>query len=690
MIGAPAHVADPQKAVRPRPDAAGGSPVHGSETAAQPEGPQSFAALLLLNAERFASRPACRFKQLGIWQSWTWREVAGEVSSFAAGLSRLGFQPGDRIAIIGRNRPRLYWAIVAAQSLGGVPVPVYHSAVADEMAYVLEHAEVSFVMAEDQEQVDKVQSVADRLPRLRQIIYDEPRGLADYGAGDLHHFPDVQRAGLTALEEDGSLDASWRRGISEGLFDDLAVLLYTSGTTDRPKGVMLTFRNLITSATNANRFDALDETDEVIAYLPMAWIGDHIFSFAQSYCAGFCVCCPESEATIAQDRHEIAPTYFFAPPRVFEEMLTMTMVRMEDASAPKRWLFRTFIAVARRCGEAIAGGQPVAVKDRLLYGLGWLCIYKPIKNRLGLSRLKVGYTAGEAIGPEMFGFFRSLGVNLKQLYGQTEACVYVTMHENGAVDVNTVGIPAPDVEIRLADDGEVLFRGPGVFAGYYKEPERTAAVRMPDGWVRTGDAGYLDQRGHLRIIDRAKDVGRLSGGALFAPKYIENKLKFFPEIKEAVAFGHQRDFCVVMINIDLIAVGKWAERNGITYASYQEIAEHPRVYDIVAELVERTNHDLAQDPHMSDARIRRFAILHKELDADDGELTRTQKVRRGFIADRFAPLVEALYKGPGDYRIVTEVSFDDGRTGTITGNVKVRDVAAGGAASARPERARAA
>ncbi|MTW15211.1 AMP-binding protein [Rhodoplanes serenus] len=634
---------------------------------------RSFPAILLLNADRFAERPANRFKTRGIWHTWTWREVADEVRALAFGLRELGFRSGDRIAIVGRNRPRLYWAITAAQSLGGVAVPVYHDSVADEMAYVLGHAEVGFVMAEDQEQVDKILSLADRLPSLRHTLYDEPRGLRDYDHERLHHLDTVLTNGRAALERDPAGDGTWRAGIAAIRSEDLAVLLYTSGTTGRPKGVMLTYQNLISSAVNANRFDRLDETDEVVAYLPMAWIGDHIFSLAQSYCAGYCVCCPEAPDTIAQDRHEIAPTYFFAPPRIFEEMLTMMMVRIEDAMPIKRRMFHYFVAVARRCGAAADAGAAVPLTDRLLYGLGSILVYRPIKNRLGLSRIKVAYTAGEAIGPEMFGFFRSFGVNLKQLYGQTEACVYITMHPDDAVDVETVGIPAPGVDIRITEQGEIQFRSPGVFAGYYKEPERTDEIRTLDGWVKTGDAGYLDDRGHLRIIDRAKDVGRLTGGGLFAPKYIENKLKFFPEIKEAVAFGHDRDHGVAMINIDLAAVGNWAERNGVIYASYQELAAHPQVYDIVARHVAAVNRSLAADPRMAASQIRRFLILHKELDADDGELTRTQKVRRSFIAERYAPLVDALYTGPGVYEIATEVVFEDGRKGLVSGRVQVRE-----------------
>jgi long-chain acyl-CoA synthetase len=383
--------------------------------------------------------------------------------------------------------------------------------------------------------------------------------------------------------------------------------------------------------------------------------------------------CPESPDTVVEDRREIGTTYAFAPPRVYENLLTLTMVRMEDAAAPKRRMFNAFIEVARRCGEKILNGEPVPARDRLLYRLGEALVYGPLKNRYGLSRVKVAYTAGEAIGPEIFRFYRALGINLKQLYGQTEASVYVTLQPDGEIRADTVGRPAPDVEVRIDGSGEVLFRSPGVFQGYYKDPEATARARTPDGWVRSGDAGFFDADGHLRIIDRAKDVGKLSTGALFPPKYVENKLKFYPNIKEAVVFGADRDAVTAFVNIDLVAVGNWAERNNVVYASYQELAGHPLVYDMIARHVDEVNRSLASEPMMAGAQVQRFLVLPKELDADDGELTRTQKVRRGFIAERYAPLVEALYTGASEADIATEVTFEDGRKGAIAARVKIRD-----------------
>jgi len=630
--------------------------------------------LLLRNAAQYADRPAMRHKDLGIWQTWTWAQLADEVRALAIGLRKLGLERGDAVAIIGDNRPRLYATFAAVQSLGGIPVPVYQDSVAEEMAYVLEHAEVKIAVVQDQEQVDKVISVAERLPRLRHVVYDEERGLADYDHTHLHAYDEVQRLGRQELSANAGAEGWWLDEIAKGKGADVSVMLYTSGTTGRPKGVMLTQENIIVSAQNGNKFDGFGPDDIILAYLPMAWVGDHIFSYAQAYAAAMCVCCPESPETVVEDRREIGPTYFFAPPRVFENLLTQIMVRMEDAGFLKKRMFHYFLGVARRCGEAILNRQPVGAKDRVLYWLGNLLVYAPLRNRMGFSRTRVAYTAGEAIGPELFRFYRSLGINLKQLYGQTEASVYITLQPDGEVYPDTVGKPGPDVQIRIADNGEVMFKSPGVFLKYYKNDEATAATKTPDGWVHTGDAGFFDQRGHLRIIDRAKDVGRLNNGALFAPKYLENRIKFYPEVREAVAFGQGRDYVTMLINIDPVSVGNWAERNNVSYASYQELAAHPQVYDIVAARVDELNRALAEEPQMAASQIRRFLILHKELDADDGELTRTQKVRRSFIADRYAPLIKALYDGSMECHVVTEVTFEDGRKGVVEGDVAIRDM----------------
>jgi long-chain acyl-CoA synthetase len=598
------------------------------------------------------------------------------VRAFSVGLGTLGLKRDDKLAIIGTNRPRLYWAMCAAQALGAVPVPIYADSVADEMAYILDHAEVKIAVVEDQEQVDKLLSISDRLPRLSHVIYDEPRGLRDYDHARLKWIDELQQRARERLAADPQCLSRWEAAVAAGKGSDLAIMLYTSGTTGRPKGVMLTFDNVIVSAENGNVFDKLGPDEEVIAYLPLAWVGDHMFSYAQSFTAGFCVNCPESPETVAQDRREIGTTYAFAPPRNYENLLTLTMVRMDDAGRFKRAMFRYFIGVAGRWGEKILNRESVPLHARLLYRLGELLVYGPLKNQLGIARIRLAYTAGEAIGPEIFRFWRSLGVNLKQLYGQTEASVYVTAQPDGEIHADTVGKPNIGVEVKIAESGEVLFKSPGVFAGYYKDPEKTAETKTADGWVRTGDAGFIEPKtGHLKIIDRAKDVGRLNDGSLFAPKYVENKLKFYPNIREAVVYGGGRDFVCAMLNIDLTAVGNWAERNNVVYGSYQELAAHPQVYEMLARHVEEVNRSLAEEKVMAGAQIRRFLILHKELDADDGEVTRTQKVRRGFVAERYAPLINALYDGSHEADISTEVTFEDGRKGTLSARVKIRDVA---------------
>ena len=626
------------------------------------------------NAVQLRARPALRHKALGIWQTWTWEELRDEVRSFAIGLRKLGLERGDAVGVIGDNRPRLYATFAAVQSIGGIAVPIYQDSVADEMAYVLDHAEVKFAVVQNQEQVDKLISIAERVPRLRTVVYEEERGLGDYDHAHLHSFEHVQELGRREMRENAGAAGWWLDEIARGSGSDVSVMLYTSGTTGRPKGVMLTHDNIVLSAENGNKFDSFTCRDTLLAYLPMAWVGDHIFSYGQAFAGGMCVACPESPETIIEDRREIAPTYFFAPPRVYENLLTQIMVRMEDAGRLKKGMFHYFLKVARRSGEQILDGRPVGLTERLLYWLGDILVYAPLRNRMGFSKIRVAYTAGEAIGPELFRFYRALGMNLKQLYGQTEASVYVTLQPDGEVYPDTVGRPGPDVEIAIDDSGEVLYRSPGVFLKYYKNEEATRATKSEDGWVRTGDAGFLDQRGHLKIIDRAKDVGRLNNGALFAPKYLENKLKFYPEVREAVAFGQGRDYVTMFVNIDQVSVGSWAERNNVAYASYQELAAHPQVYDMVLKRLDEINRQLAEEPQMAASQVRRVLSLHKELDADDGEMTRTQKVRRTTVAERYAPLIEALYNGSTHCHISTAVTFEDGRKGVVEGDLAIVDV----------------
>jgi long-chain acyl-CoA synthetase len=566
----------------------------------------------------------------------------------------------------------------AVQLLGAIPVPTYQDSVAQEMGFVFRHAGVKVAIVENQEQVDKVLEIRESGIDIGHIAYDDARGLLDCRDRGVVSLDSLEEAGRAALDRDDSRSSWLDREIDRGTGSDTAVILYTSGTTDRPKGVVLTNSGALWAANAAKSFDSLSEDEEVLAYLPMAWVGDHMFSYAQWLVIGYCVNCPETRETVVENRREIGPTYVFAPPRIYENLLTLTMVRMQDASWARRAMFDYFLGVARRCGEALLDARPVAAMDRLRYWLGNLLVYGPLKNRYGLSRIRVGYTAGEAIGPEIFRFYRSLGLNLKQLYGQTEAAVYITNQPDGEIYPDTVGRPLPGIEVKIDESGEVLYRSPGVFKEYYDNPDATAATKTEDGWVKSGDAGLMGQHGHLKIIDRFKDVGRLTDGSLFPPKYIENKLKFFPNIKEAVAFGDGRAYVACFINIDLIAVGSWAERNSVVYGGYQELAADPRVYDMIKDHVAQVNGELAADAGLAACQIRRFLVLPKELDADDGEVTRTSKVRRGFVSERYAPLIEALYDPECKCQhIRIGVTFEDGRRGLLEGEVQIADMPEG-------------
>ena len=633
---------------------------------------RSIPALLARNVARFGDRPAYREKEYGIWQSWTWSQAADEIRAMALGMLDLGLNPGDHVAIIGRNRPAHYWGMIAAQMCGAIPVPLYQDAVAEEMTYVLGHCGARMVICGDQEQVDKVLEVERTIDAIDRIIYTDARGLRKYDHARMNSVADLQDRGRKAASRLGAeLDA--RTAALD--YDSTCVMLYTSGTTGKPKGVVLSNRNIIETAKNSSEFDHLTEGEEIVAYLPMAWVGDFIFSMGQAVWSGFTVNCPEGAHTMMTDMREIGPTYFFAPPRVFETQLTSVMIRMEDAGRIKRWLFKRGMAVAHRAGPALLDGKTVSFGDKLAYGLGRIFVFGPLKNTLGLSRVRVGYTAGEAIGPEIFDFYRSLGINLKQLYGQTEASVFITQQPDGQVRSDTVGVPSPGVEVRIGDNGEVYYRSPGTFVEYYKNADSTASTKDAEGWVATGDAGFFEEAtGHLRIIDRAKDVGKMADGSMFAPKYVENKLKFYPSILEAVVIGNGRDFCTAMINIDLSAVGNWAERNNIAYSSYQELAGHPQVYASIREHITEVNRSVAQDPMLSGCQVHRFLVLHKELDPDDGEMTRTRKVRRAVINDKFADLVGALYDGSDSIHTRTEVTYEDGRKGHISATLQIMDV----------------
>jgi long-chain acyl-CoA synthetase len=640
----------------------------------------TFPKLLMHHARVRGALPAIREKDLGIWQTWTWHQFAEEVRALACALADQGLKRGDHMALVGDNRPRVYAAMCAAQCLGAIPVPLYQDAVAAEMAFPIQNAEIEHALAEDQEQVDKLLEILPRCPTLKHICYDEPRGLRYYTQPELTSYDALLEAGRAALKRD---PAFLETEIAKGRGEDTAAMFFTSGTTGTPKGVVLTHHALIDRAQAAAELEGLDDRDVVLAYLPPAWIGQNIFSYAQPFVTGYCICCPESAETVMTDMREIGPTYYFAPPRVLEALLTQVSIRMEDAGAVKRWLYRNFMDVARRAGGALLDGKPVGAVDRLVYWMGDVLVYGPLRNVLGMSRVRVAYTAGEAIGPDLFKFYRSIGINLKQLYGSTETSVFVCVQPNGQVKSDTVGPAVPGVELKFTPERELLIRSPGLFKEYYKNPQATMEAKDREGWFHTGDAGYFDPDGHVKIIDRVKDVGQLADGTLFAPKYLENKLKFFPYIQEAVTFGHQRDRVCAFINIDAEAVGNWAEKRNMAYSGYVDLASREEVYTLVRECIEQVNADLAQEPEVANSQIQRFLILHKVLDADDEELTRTRKVRRGFVAEKYATLVEALYAGKQTVHVEAQVKYEDGRTGKISADLKIRD-----AKTFRPEAAK--
>ncbi|BEP94988.1 AMP-binding protein [Acidovorax sp. A79] len=634
----------------------------------------TFPQLLLKHAAERPDAPALREKEYGIWQTHSWADLVRLVEQVAAGLHLAGLQRHEHMVVIGANRPRLYATMLAAQSLGAIPVPLYQDAVGAECIFPLNNAEVRFCLVEDQEQVDKLLEIRAQCPQISNIFFDDPRGLRNYEEEGL--------ASLDSLIEAGKAHAArnpqwFRAEVAKAQPDDVAAMFFTSGTTGNPKGVVHTHSTLLDRASAGAEFDKLTSSEEVLAYLPPAWIGQNIFSYAQWLACGYVVNCPESASTVTIDLKEVGPTYYFAPPRIFEGLLTSVMIRMEDAGTLKRKMFQACMAVAQRVGPALMDGLPVGTLDRIKYALGNLLVYGPLRNNLGFSRVRVAYTAGEAIGPDLFTFYRSIGINLKQLYGSTETAVFVCLQPDNQARADTVGVPIRGVEIKVADNGEILVKSAGLLKEYYKNPKATAEVLTADGWYHTSDAGFLDAQGHLKIIDRVKDVGRIKGGAndgaMFAPKYVENKLKFFPHIKEVVALGDGREKVCVMVNIDFDAVGNWAERRNLPYAGYTDLAQKPDVYELIRECIEKVNADLATDSMLAGSQVSRFLVLHKELDADDGELTRTNKVRRGFIAEKYGVLVDALYAGRTEQYIETQVKFEDGRTGSVSATLKLSD-----------------
>lgn len=634
------------------------------------ESADTFPKILLANVKKYGhTKIAIREKDYGIWQSYTWQDYHDQVKDFALGLASLGFKRGDKMAIIGDNRPQLYWGLAAIQSLGGIPVPLYQDAIERELEFIIEHSEARFALVEDQEQSDKLLSLKQKIPAIEYIFYDDPKGMRNYTEPFLMAFTHVQELGRKFGEAHPN---HFENEIDKGKAEDLAIICYTSGTTGNPKGVMLHHQAVVDAAKAFVAFENLTDKEEVMAYLPMAWIGDHIFSYGMALVAGFAPNCPEDTSTVVHDTREIGPTFIFCPPRIWENWLTQVMIKMEDAAWVKRRMFHYFMKVAEKVEKIRIANEPVPIGFKFLYQIGRILVYGPLTDNLGMKKVRVAYTAGEAIGPELFEFFRSLGINLKQLYGMTESSALISIQKDGDIDSETVGTPVPGVDIKITENGEVTYKSPGNFIGYYKNEEASQET-LVDGYVLSGDAGYITRKGHLKIIDRAKDVSTLTDGTIFAPKYIENKLKFSPFIKEAVAHGQNKDFVTAFIDIDYGAVGNWAERRHIPYTSYTDLAQKPEVYDLVYEAVLRVNKSLSQDEKLKGAQIKRFLLLHKELDPDDGEITRTRKVRRKFVAEKYDNLIDALFTGKENVEVDATFTYEDGRTTTMKANLKIRD-----------------
>jgi long-chain acyl-CoA synthetase len=626
----------------------------------------TFPKLLIERARKYGSRKiALREKDLGIWQSFTWEDYLEKVKYFSLGMISLGFQPGDKISVIGDNKPEWLIAELAAQAAGGFGTGIYQDSILKEVTYIINHSETKFVIAEDQEQVDKILDMREELPDVKKVIYYDPKGMSKYRSDLLAYFPDVIEMGK---EYEKTHPGQFERNVENTRTDDVAWICTTSGTTGFPKLAMLTHSNLISMATNLGKFDPKYDTDEFVSFLPLPWVGEQMMAMASGLLFGLTVNFPESVESAQADLREIGPHIMFSPPRVWENLCSSVQVKVMDASFLKRWVFNTCVPIGRKWSEYKFEKKAPPVYLKILYLVAYVAVFKALKDRLGFSNIRSATTGGAALGPDTFKFFHALGISLKQIYGQTEISGISCVHKDSDINPDTMGEPIPETEVRISETGEILSRGPAVFLGYYKQPEETAKTVI-DGWLHSGDAGYLTPEGHIVVIDRIKDVMSLIDGVKFSPQFIENKLKFSPYIKEAVTVGHKRDFIIAMICIDFGIVGNWAEKNKINYTTYTDLSSKTEIVDLIQREVEKVNKGLPEN-----AKVKRFILLYKELDPDDDELTRTRKVRRHFVEEKYREIIDGMYEGKDSIKIEAVIKFQDGKTSTIKTVMVVRNV----------------
>jgi long-chain acyl-CoA synthetase len=634
---------------------------------------KTLPALLRRNTARYgSSRTALREKEYGIWQPVSWEHYYEHVKYFALGLRSLGFRKEDKLAIIGDNRPEWLYAELAAQSLGGLPLGIYQDSMLTEVAYIINHSEARVVVVEDQEQVDKILEVQDRLPFLERIVYTDRKGMRRYGERRLIYFKEVEDLGR---RYEASHHADFEQAVEAVRETDVALISYTSGTTGFPKGALLTHKNMLTMALSLHEVDPKYESDEFVSFLPLPWIGEQMMAVSSALAIGFAVSFPEGPETATADLYEIAPHVMFSPPRVWEALSRSVMVRHLDAGWLKRLVYRWAMPVGYRMADYAFAKRKAPLPWRLLYELAYLVLFRALKDRLGFSRLRTASTGGAALGPDVFRFFHALGINLKQIYGQTEISGISCIHRRGDIDFDTVGMPIPGTEIRIHDPdlsgvGEIVSRSPALFQGYYRDPEANAKT-VREGWLHSGDAGYFNEAGHLVCIDRVADLMRLEDGTQFSPMFVENKLKFCPYIVEAVILGHEKPYVSAMICIDFKHTGKWAEERRLVYTTYTDLASKPEVYDLIESEVIRVNRTLPEK-----ARIRKFLLLYKELDPDDEELTRTKKLRRKVINEKYGREIAGLYADREALEIESVIRYQDGKTATLKTILQVRTMRA--------------